>query len=71
MGQFRVGFLAAVAALSAGLLVTPSHATECMSSEAKKTVAECPGGKFQANVTKRPQVSFTTAPEAIKKKDRT
>ncbi len=69
--RFRVGILSGVAALSAALFAAPSPASECTSSQAQKTLAECPGGKFQSNVTKRPQVSFTTAPEAIKKKDRT
>lgn len=68
----RIGIVATFAALAASMfLADASHAGEqCVSQKAKDTLATCPGGKFQANVGKKPQVSFSTAPESIKKKDR-
>jgi len=68
----RFGFVATLAALSASLLVADASNADdqCISQKAKDTLATCPGGKFQSNVGKKPQVSFSTAPESIKKKDR-
>lgn len=67
----RLGaMLVAVAAVV--FMASPANAApECISAKAKKNLSTCPGGKFQANVTKRPQVSFSSAPEGIKKKKRT
>jgi tetratricopeptide (TPR) repeat protein len=62
--------LAAAAALTVVLLAPAAAGQQCISQKAKDTVAQCPGGKFQANVTKRPQVSFQSAPEQIAKKER-
>jgi TolA-binding protein len=62
----------AIAAACAAIFVTgTADAQQCVTEKAKSALTTCPGGKFQANVTKRPQVSFSTAPEGIKKKDRT
>jgi len=68
----RLGFVATLATLSATLLFADaSNADEqCISQKAKDTLATCPGGKFQSNVAKKPQVSFSTAPESLKKRER-
>ena len=68
----RSGFVAALAVFSAMLFVAiPSIADEqCISQKAKDVLATCPGGKFQTTLSKKPQVSFSTAPEALKVKDR-
>ena len=58
-------------AASAALLVgaAPAHADdECISAAVKQEVWACPEGVFQASITKKPQVSFNTAPEEIKLK---
>ncbi len=65
----RFGAVAATLVLSS-LVVTPASAQQCISAAAKKNLSSCPGGKFKANVTKRPQVSFSSAPEELKKKKR-
>ncbi len=52
-------------------LAPTARAQMCIPAEVKKRVDECPGGKFKASVTKRPQVSFSSRPEGIKKKART
>ena len=72
MSKFR-GFLplsAVLAALCALSLAAPASAQQCITAAAKKNLEACPGGKFKANITKRPQVSFSTAPQGIKKKER-
>jgi tetratricopeptide (TPR) repeat protein len=62
---------AVIAALAVPTLsATNADAQACISSKAKQNLAHCPGGKFQANITKRPQVSFSSAPQGIKKKAR-
>jgi TolA-binding protein len=70
--RFSLGIVAAIATLSSVLLIADVARAEeqCISQKAKQVLATCPGGKFQANVNKKPQVSFNTAPESIKKKDR-
>ncbi|MEM1029427.1 MAG: hypothetical protein AAGN82_03710 [Myxococcota bacterium] len=64
--------LAAFIALSAVALTAAfgpeARAQQCISPEAKKQLETCPGGKFQANVTKRPTVSFSSAPQGRKVK---
>ncbi len=65
----RLGLFATLA-LSALFTAGAAEAQECISQQAKSTLTECPGGKFQANVNKKPQVSFSTAPEQLKKKDK-
>ncbi|MEQ9322154.1 MAG: hypothetical protein RIF41_23515, partial [Polyangiaceae bacterium] len=70
--SLSLGLVVTALAVMAGTVVVganDAHA-ECISGEAKKTLAECPGGKFQSSVTKRPQVSFSTAPQGMKAKDR-
>ena len=66
-GLWRFGAVwAAFAAVVA--LASPAGAQECISKKAKDNLATCPGGKFKANVTKRPTVSFSTAPQGIQTK---
>ncbi|MBW2526176.1 MAG: hypothetical protein JRI23_18490, partial [Deltaproteobacteria bacterium] len=43
---------------------------ECISKQARDALAFCPGGKFKASLSKRPQVSFSSAPEELKLKKR-
>jgi len=69
----RVATLPTVIAFLALALTAASgeaQAQQCISPAAEKALNTCPGGKFKANVTKRPQVSFTTAPQGQKKKNR-
>ncbi|MBW2523542.1 MAG: hypothetical protein JRI23_05180, partial [Deltaproteobacteria bacterium] len=63
--------LAALAVTVFAGAVQPADAAEqCISSGAKKRLAFCPGGKFKASLSKRPQVSFSSAPEELKLKKR-
>ena len=73
VGPFRnrAFLVATLVAASLALSTAPATAQECISKKAKDNLAFCPGGKFQASVTKRPQVSFSSAPEQLKKKKRT
>jgi tetratricopeptide (TPR) repeat protein len=59
-----------VAFVVAMLASAPVSAQVCIPAEAEKRLAECPGGKFKASVTKRPQVSFSSKPEGIRRKKR-
>jgi tetratricopeptide (TPR) repeat protein len=64
-------FVGMALALAGVVLAAPeAGAQECISKEAKDNLSHCPGGKFKANVDKKPTVSFQTAPEGFKKKDR-
>jgi TolA-binding protein len=75
-GSRRVIQLSRVAAglmvlTGAAVFATPATAAdECISPAAQATLAECPGGKLQANVGKKPQVSFKTAPQGVNLKKR-
>jgi hypothetical protein len=64
-----LGCWVAVVAMTS-LLAGTASAQECIGSDAKKNLKACPGGGLKANITKRPQVSFSSAPEGIKKRDR-
>ena len=70
--RLSLGLVVTALAVVAGTVVVGAEdaRAECVSAAAKKTLAECPGGKFQSSVTKRPQVSFSTAPQGMKAKDR-
>lgn len=58
-------------ALSALAFIAPdAGAQQCVSKKAKDNLGHCPGGKFKANVDKKPTVSFSSAPEEYKKKER-
>lgn len=63
--------LSVVATAALALTAMPARAgDECITPQVKAEVWECPEGVFQASVTKRPQVSFNTAPEEIKLKSK-
>ncbi len=69
-GLARLGASFAAALAIALWAPAGAEAQECISAAAKKNLETCPGGKFQANVTKRPQVSYSSAPEALEAKKR-
>ena len=70
--KHAVALLVSTCALALSLGVSrEAHAQACVSAAAKKNLATCPGGKFKASVNKKPAVSFSSAPEALKKKQRT
>ena len=72
---FHFGVSAAALALLC-TLATSAQAQVCISPKAKSALptddnpGACPKGKLKSNVNKRPQVSFSSAPEALKKKKR-
>lgn len=62
----------AVAVAAVALSAQPARAAdECISKKALDTLATCPGGKLQANITNRPQHTYASAVEEFKlqKKD--
>ncbi len=66
----RYSSAVAVAVAIAAVVPPAGAAEQCISKKAKDNLAHCPAGKFQAQVTKRPQVSFSSAPESIDLKKR-
>ncbi|MBI4701501.1 MAG: tetratricopeptide repeat protein [Deltaproteobacteria bacterium] len=55
--------LGAFAAAMAALGPAPAHAAEvCISKEAADRLAECPGGKFDVKLTKKPGHAYSSAP---------
>jgi TolA-binding protein len=61
----------AVALASSSLSAAPASGAEaCISDKAKAAIGECPGGKLMGNPTKKPQVSFKTAPQGVSLKKR-
>jgi tetratricopeptide (TPR) repeat protein len=72
-GLLRLGTaMAAMVIVSVtGSFAGEANAQQCISAQAEKNLSSCPGGKFQANLTKKPQVSFSTAPQGIEAKKRT
>ncbi len=72
-GKPRVLRVALAVGIVAGLAVAipqAGAAEQCISAQAKKNLAECPTGKFQADIKKKRQVSFSSAPEPPTKKKR-
>lgn len=75
-GAYRVSRALRVAAgalaLVGGAVVAgPATAADvCISPKAQQALDECPGGKLQANVGKKPQVSFKSAPQSLSLKKR-
>src|SRR5690606_31006681 len=69
-GLLRLGtVIAALGIVSfAGSFAGQANAQQCISAEAEKNLSTCPGGKFKANLTKKPSVSFSTAPQGIEAK---
>lgn len=65
----------AVGALAVAACAVAAHpataADVCISPKAQDALNTCPGGKLEANVSKKPQVSFKSAPQGVqlKKKD--
>lgn len=72
---FHLGASAAALALLC-TLATSAPAQVCISPKAKAALptddnpGACPKGKLKSNVARKPQVSFSSAPEALKKKKR-
>ena len=67
LGVLRaIRLTAGAAALAWGASAGPVEAADaCISQQAKDAIAACPGGKLEQNVTKKPQVSFKSAPLAV------
>ena len=61
--RFAAGVLAIAASAVAGH--TATAADVCIAPKAQDALNECPGGKLQTNVSKKPQVSFKSAPQKI------
>ncbi len=63
--------VAAIAACAVTAAPAADAAEACISAAAQKAINECPGGKLQTNVSKKPTVSFKSAPQSVnlKKKD--
>ncbi|HEX7601554.1 MAG TPA: hypothetical protein VF316_08115, partial [Polyangiaceae bacterium] len=62
----------ALAIAACAVAARPATAADvCISPKAKEALDTCPGGKLAANVSKKPQVSFKSAPQSLqlKKKD--
>jgi TolA-binding protein len=67
--------LGATLCVAGALVVLGSRAAraageQCISQPAKDNLSRCPGGKFQSDVTKRRQVSFSTTVDDVKRKER-
>ena len=79
MKQSNVGVLRALRAAAAGAVAVvttavvtgPASAADvCLTQSAKDSLATCPGGKLATNSGKKPQVSFKSAPQAVKLKNK-
>lgn len=70
-GLLRVLGIAGGLFVAAAVTPAAEAADQCIGKAAQDAIAECPGGKLQASVGKKPQVSFKSAPQAVslKKKD--
>lgn len=73
MTRHHLGTVLAATCVFAVAIATSdtAHAQACISAGAKSSLSTCPKGKFKANVSKKPQVSFSSAPEQQKTKKRT
>jgi hypothetical protein len=78
MKQSNLGVLRAlraaagvVAVAACAIASSPASAADaCISKTAQDAIAACPGGKLQVSMTKKPQVSFKSAPTGINLKKR-
>jgi TolA-binding protein len=78
MKQSKFGVLHALRAAAGTLAVvtcavatSPASAADaCITQAAKDTIAACPGGKLQVTMSKKPPVSFKSAPTGINLKKR-
>jgi tetratricopeptide (TPR) repeat protein len=66
----RVGAIVAAVVTGALSLGTASAADQCISSQARTAISECPSGALAGNTSKKPQVSFKSAPTPVSLKKR-
>src|SRR6185295_8425818 len=62
----RTAAAGAVALVVGATAAGPASAADvCISQKAKDSLSECPGGKLQQSISKKPAVSFKSAPTGV------